>query len=88
MKIPATVSHRSGDFFLQFAQAKGKVPEFITYLTKTKDNFSSRPNPLFVIMRLVKSSLLVVQTKIIQVCNTITIYIGKLYDTIWSMLSY
>ncbi len=36
-------------------------------------------------MRLVKSSLLVVQTKIIQVCNTITIYIGKLYDTIWSL---
>lgn len=88
MKIPATVSNRSGDFFLQIAQTKGKVAELITYLTKTKGNFSSRPNPLFVIMRLVKSSLLVVQTKIIQVCNTITIYIGKLYDTIWSMLSY
>lgn len=78
MKIPATVSNRSGDFFLQFAQTKGKVAELITYLTKTKGNFFSRPNPPFVIMRLVKSSLLVVQTKIIQVCNTITIYIRKL----------
>lgn len=45
MKIPATVWNRSGDFFLQFAQTKGKVAEFITYLTKTKDNFHRRPTP-------------------------------------------
>lgn len=36
MKIPATVLNRSGDFFLQFAQTKGKVAELITYLTKQR----------------------------------------------------
>ena len=45
MKIPATVWNRIGDFFLQFAQTKGKVAELITYLTKTKGNFHSRPTP-------------------------------------------
>lgn len=45
MKIPATVLNRSGDFFLQFAQTKGKVAELITYLTKTKGNFHRRPTP-------------------------------------------
>lgn len=45
MKIPATVLNRSGDFFLQIAQTKGKVAELITYLTKTKGNFHSRPTP-------------------------------------------
>lgn len=45
MKIPATVLNRSGDFFLQFVQTKGKVAELITYLTKTKGNFHHRPTP-------------------------------------------